>query len=43
MVILHGPKTVDKMAVDLAEREQIVLMLSSLPQEEDFSRLFKKM
>ncbi len=43
MVILHGPKAVDKMAVDLAEREQIVLMLSSLPREEDFSRLFKKL
>ncbi len=43
MVILHGPKTVDKMAVDLAEREQIVLMLSLLPREEDFSRLFKKL
>ncbi|MFQ6135063.1 MAG: helix-turn-helix domain-containing protein [Nitrososphaerales archaeon] len=43
MVILHGPKTVDKLAIDLAERERIVLTLSTLPREEDFSRLLKKL
>ena len=43
MVILHGPKDVDKIAVDLAEKERIVLTLSELPREEDFSRLLRKL
>tara|TARA_B100002003_G_C14066583_1_gene513261 strand:+ start:60 stop:782 length:723 start_codon:yes stop_codon:yes gene_type:complete len=42
MVVLHGPKTVDKLAIDLAEQEQIVLSLSSLRREEDFSKRFEK-
>jgi len=41
MVVLHGPKTVDKLAIDLAEQEQIILSLSSLRQEE-FSKRFEK-
>lgn len=43
MVVLHGPKTVDKLAVDLAERERIVLVLSTLPREGDFSEIFKRL
>lgn len=42
MVVLHGPKTVDKLAIDLAEQEQIVLSLSSLRREEDFSKRFER-
>ena len=41
MVILHGPKTVDKMAIDLAEQEQIILVLSLLPMKNDFNERFK--
>ncbi len=33
MVILHGPKVVDPLAIDLAEKERIILALSSLPDE----------
>jgi putative transcriptional regulator len=43
MVILHGPKMVDKIALDLAEREEIVLTLSSLKKESDFSKIFKEL
>lgn len=34
VVIIHGPKEVDPLAVDLAKREGIVLALSSAPTEE---------
>ena len=40
MVVLHGPTFVDKLAIDLAEQEQIVLSLSSIQKESDFSELF---
>jgi putative transcriptional regulator len=43
MVILHGPTHVDQLAVDLAEREQIVLVLSSVQNEDVFVKLFKKL
>ncbi|MCP8314025.1 MAG: helix-turn-helix domain-containing protein [archaeon] len=36
MVILHGPKVVDPLAIDLAEKERIILVLSSLPNETSF-------
>ena len=42
MVVLHGPKTVDKLAIDLAEKEQIVLILSFLKNKDDFSKRFRK-
>jgi putative transcriptional regulator len=35
MVIIHGPKELDPLAVDLARREGIVLALSSSPTVED--------
>ncbi len=35
MVIVHGPKEVDPLAVDLAKREGIVLALSSLRTEDE--------
>ena len=41
MVVLHGPKTVDKLAVDLADKEQIILVLSLLPQKTNFKEIFK--
>ena len=34
MVVIHGPKEVDPLAVDLAKREGIVFVLSSMPSEE---------
>lgn len=40
MVILHGPKVVDPLAVDLAEREGIILVLSSLLDERGFVEAF---
>ena len=35
MVVLHGPKSVDPLAVDLAKKENIILALSSAPNEEN--------
>jgi putative transcriptional regulator len=43
MVILHGPKAVDKIALDLANKENIVLTLSALSQESDFSTIFENL
>jgi putative transcriptional regulator len=43
MVILHGPTNVDKLAIDLAKKEKIILILSFLPKEEDFSCIFKEL
>jgi putative transcriptional regulator len=43
MVVLHGPTSVDKLAIDLAEQEQIVFSLSSIRNESDFSKLFERM
>ena len=34
MVVLHGPKTVDQVGKALAERERIILALSSKREEE---------
>ena len=39
MVILHGPKEVDELAIDLARREKIILAISRIPKEEDFERI----
>ena len=41
MVVLHGPQTVDPIAIDLAEKERIVLTLSSLPSEKAFENTLK--
>jgi putative transcriptional regulator len=43
MVVLHGPTSVDKLAIDLAEQEHIILSLSSIRNESDFSKLFERM
>jgi putative transcriptional regulator len=43
MVVLHGPTFVDKLAIDLAEQEHIILSLSSIRNESDFSKLFERM
>jgi putative transcriptional regulator len=43
MVILHGPKVVDPLAIDLAERERIILALSSLPDESSFLEALSKL
>ena len=34
VVVIHGPKEVDPLAIDLAKREGLVLALSGLPNEE---------
>jgi len=39
MVILHGPKVVDSLAVSLAEKEGMVLALSKLPSEKAFIKV----
>ncbi|MEM3073583.1 MAG: helix-turn-helix domain-containing protein [Nitrososphaerales archaeon] len=42
MVILHGPKAVDPLAIDLARRERIILGLSQIAEESELaSRLSK--
>lgn len=43
MVILHGPKVVDPLAIDLAEKERIILALSSLPDESSFLEVLSKL
>lgn len=43
LVVLHGPKVVDQLALDLAERERIILALSSLPNEESFIEILSKL
>ena len=43
MVVLHGPSHVDQLAIDLAERERIVLALSSVQREDVFVKLFRKL
>ena len=42
MVILHGPKEVDELAIDLAKREKIILAISRIPKEEDFEEILTK-
>lgn len=37
MVVLHGPKVVDPLAIDLAKKENIILSLSSMASEHDFA------
>ncbi|MGQ9468311.1 MAG: helix-turn-helix domain-containing protein [Nitrososphaerales archaeon] len=43
MVILHGPKVVDPLAIGLAEKERIILVLSSLPDETPFLEALSKL
>lgn len=38
MVVLHGPRAVDPLALDLAKRENIILGLSSAPTEQNFQQ-----
>jgi len=42
MVVLHGPQVVDPLAIDLAEKEEMILVLSSLPNEESFLNVLSK-
>ncbi len=43
MVVLHGPKVVDPLAVDLAKRENIILGLSSAPNEQSFQQALSEL
>jgi putative transcriptional regulator len=43
MVILQGPKVVDPLAIDLAKKERIILVLSSLPDENSFVEALSKL
>ncbi|MCZ6725664.1 MAG: helix-turn-helix domain-containing protein [Thaumarchaeota archaeon] len=42
MVILHGPSTVDQLALDLASREKMVLVLSEHTPEHELLEIFQK-
>ncbi|MCS4537484.1 MAG: helix-turn-helix domain-containing protein [Thaumarchaeota archaeon] len=42
MVVLHGPKVVDPLAIQLAQRDRIVLGLSTLNDEESFGNILSK-
>ena len=42
MVVLHGPKVVDPLAIQLAQRDRIVLGLSTLSDEESFGHILSK-
>jgi putative transcriptional regulator len=35
MVVIHGPRNIDPLAIDLAQREKIILALSSAKKESD--------
>ena len=39
MVVLHGPSGVDKLAMDLAQREKIILVLSKLESEVEIAEV----
>lgn len=41
MVVVHGPSSVDPLAVELAERERIILVLSLLKNEDAFPDILK--
>ena len=41
MVILHGPKIVDNVAVEIAKKENIILVISNLKNIESFENLLK--
>jgi putative transcriptional regulator len=43
VVVIHGPKVVDPLAVDLARREGLVLALSNSPSEDDMIRTMQGM
>ena len=42
MVVLHGPKVVDPLAIQLAQRDRIVLGLSTLSDEQSFGDILSK-
>ena len=41
-VVVHGPKTVDKLAIKLAEKERLPLILSRIPSEEELVEALKR-
>ena len=41
MVILHGPKIVDNVAVEISKKENIILVISNLKNIESFENLLK--
>ena len=43
MVVLHGPKVVDPLAIELAQKDRIVLGLSSLSDEKSFGEILSKL
>lgn len=43
MVVLHGPKVVDPMAIELAQKDKIVLGLSTLADERSFGEILAKL
>jgi putative transcriptional regulator len=43
MVVLHGPRVIDPLALDLADRENLILARSDLSSEKRFGEIFAKM
>ena len=43
MVVLHGPKVVDPLAIELAQKDRIVLALSALSDEKSFGEILSKL
>jgi len=43
MVVLHGPKVVDPLAIQLAQKDRIVLGLSTLSDEKSFGDILSKL
>jgi putative transcriptional regulator len=43
MVVLHGPKVVDPLAIELAQKDRIVLGLSTLGDENAFGEILSKL
>ena len=43
MVVLHGPKIVDPLAIELAQKDRIVLGLSTLTDEKSFGEILSKL
>lgn len=43
MVVIHGPKEIDPIALELAQRENIILALSQMPREEALAEALGKL
>lgn len=43
MVVLHGPKVVDPLAINLAQKDKIILGLSSLHDEKAFGEILSRL